>query len=357
MSEGGEKTENATPKKIRDARKKGQVWHSKELVSTAVMIGVYIYFFFSWGTMVEDAKELMLIPLEYFALPFHEIAVDASNRVLNKALRIGIPFSLMAVTVAILANYLHIGPVFSANSLKPDIKKINPISGFKKIFSVKNLVEFLKSVAKVLLLASICGYVIRQHLAELLLIPMCRVKCIPTIMGELMFDLSIYSLFGFMIIAFLDVFFQKAQHLKELKMTKDEVKREYKDSEGSPEIKSARRSFHREILEGGVETKVKKSSVVITNPTHYAIGLYYEYGETPLPYVTCKGEGLLAQRIKELAYKHDVPVVENVDLAKQLMADAKTRNYIPPELIDPVAAVLRWLRQTGQLKHSVEAEK
>lgn len=344
MSAEGEKTENATPKKIRDARKKGQVWHSKELVSTAIMLGVYIYFFFSWSSIVDSAKELIIIPVEFITSPFDNSVADASKAILQKCIDLSLPFLVMAVTVGIMANYLHVGPVFSAESLKPDIKKIDPISGFKKIFSIKNFVEFLKSVAKVTLLSAILFYVIRKNLADILLIPMCRVDCIGPVMGQLMFDMALYSLFGFMVIAFLDTFFQKYQHLKELKMTKDEVKREYKDTEGSPEIKSARRSFHREILEGGVENKVKKSSVVITNPTHIAVGLYYEQGVTKLPQVTCKGKDYLALRIKDIAYQNDIPVVENVELARTLFEEVKENHYIPRKLIEPVAAVLRWLR-------------
>ena len=113
---------------------------------------------------------------------------------------------------------------------------------------------------------------------------------------------------------------------RELKMTKDEVKREYKDTEGSPEIKSSRRSFHREILEGGVEKKTKKSSVVITNPTHFAVGLYYEEGETELPYVTVKGKNYTAQLIKQYAYRGEVPVIENVELARALFDEIEVNN-------------------------------
>lgn len=346
MSAEGEKTENATPKKIRDARKKGQVWHSKELVSTAIMLGVYIYFFFSWGSIVDSAKELFLIPVEYITAPFDNAVADASRAIAQKCIDLSLPFLVMAVTVGILANYLHVGPVFSADSLKPDIKKLDPISGLKKIFSIKNFVEFLKSVAKVLLLSTILAFVIHKNLGDILLIPQTRVRSIAPIMGQLMFDMALYSLFGFMIIAFLDTFFQKYQHLKELKMTKDEVKREYKDTEGSPEIKSARRSFHREILEGGVENKVKKSSVVITNPTHFAVALYYEQGVTKLPRVSCKGKDYLALRIKDIAYQYDVPVIENVELARTLFDEVKENQYIPRKLIEPVAAVLRWLRTT-----------
>ncbi|MEJ2682067.1 MAG: EscU/YscU/HrcU family type III secretion system export apparatus switch protein, partial [Gammaproteobacteria bacterium] len=293
---------------------------------------------------------LFMIPVEFINAPFNDVFVEAAKAIFEKMLDLSLPFLVMAVTVSVLSNYLHVGPVFSPEPLVPNIKKIDPFSGFKKIFSIKNVVEFIKSIVKVLLLSSILFFVIKKNLGDIMLIPMCRVECIAAVMGDLMFDMALFSLFGFMIMALLDTFFQRYQHLKELKMTKDEVKREYKDTEGSPEIRSARRSFHREILEGGVENKVKRSSVVITNPTHIAVGLYYEQGETKLPQVTCKGKDFLALRMKDIAYQNDIPVVENVELARTLFEEVKENHYIPRKLIEPVAAVLRWLHNSSEKK-------
>ncbi len=349
MSQGqGEKTEEATPKKLEDARKKGQVWQSKEIVSAATMLGAYIYFFVAWDTVLADLLELMVIPEKYLAFPFRDALARTSQAVWDKMIDLSLPFVLMAAGVAILAQFLHVGPVFSFEPVKPDIKKIDPIAGFKKIFSIKNLVEFLKSVVKVTLLGVILVYVIYKNIQDIILLPKCKEYCITAFIGELMFELAMFSMLAFLIVAFADAFFQKYNHLKEMKMTKDEVKREHKDSEGSPEIRQSRRSFHREILEGGVEEKVKDSSVVITNPSHVAVGLYYKHGESQLPKVTVKGKDFLAMRIKDIAYQLGIPVVENVELARTLFEEVKVDHFIPRKLIEPVAAVLRWLRSQQQ---------
>lgn len=342
--EGGEKTEQPTQKKRDDAREKGQVWHSKEIVSTAVMLGAYLYFFFGWDTLLKDARDLFLIPVEFINQPFREALPRVVELMWEKTISVFGPFLGMAAGIAIFANYMHVGPVFAVEPIKPDLKKISPLAGFKKIFGMKNLIEFLKSVAKVALLAFILMYVIRINVRDTVLMPTCGIECIPAFLGEIMFDLALYSLLGFMIITAVDIVFQIFQHTKELKMTKDEVKREHKNMEGSPEIKRERKNFHREILEGGVEQKVKKSSVVITNPKHLAVGLCYKKEEAKLPYVTIKGKDGLALRIKDLAYRNNIPVIENVELAHSLYDEVDTNRYIPAKLIEPVAAVLRWLR-------------
>ncbi len=340
----GEKTEQPTPKKLRDAREKGQVANSKEVVSAFVVITVTLYFIFGFDYVFDAAKAILIAPTMFYTQPFDQALVNTANLLWDKFVSMAIPIVAAAAIAGIAGNYIQIGAIFSFEPLTPKFEKIDPFKGFKRIFSMKNFIEFIKSCLKVLVLAVTCFYVIRINLNDMLKIPVCEEHCIPAIIGHMMFQLVGLSMLAFLAIAFADIFFQAFNHKKELKMTKDEVKREYKDTEGNPEIKGRRRQIHREILEGeGMNAAVKKSSVVITNPIHLAIGLRYISAEKKLPSVTIKGEANLAQQIKELAEEENIPIMENVELAHTLYAGVEEWHTIPRYMMEPVAEVIRWV--------------
>lgn len=339
-----EKTEQPTPKRLRESREKGQVAHSKEAVSAAMIIAVFGYFWATWDGYVAGLKELVLLPVDLYGLPFADAAKRLFDLLLVKCAQLVLPVLGLAVAVAILANFAQVGVLLAFESIKPDLKKINPAQGIKKIFSVKNVVEALKSILKIGFLSILLYRVIKDGLGDLLRIPYHDLASLSGLLAALMKQTALYSAMAFIAIAAADYAFQRFQHLKELKMSKDEVKREYKEMEGDPHIKSKRKQLHHQLVMGGIEQQVKKATVVVTNPTHVAVALYYEPGKTPLPVIKAKGENLIARRIKEIAQREGIPIMENVPLARGLLAQGEVDQYIPSELIGAVAEVLRWVQ-------------
>ena len=338
----GEKTEEPTPKKLRDARKKGQVAKSKEVSGTFGLIAVIAVIWAMSDTYLETIKEMVILPSTVYTEPFNYAFKVVTEGILEKSIILILPMVLVSVFAAIFGNVMQFGFLISGESIKPDIKKISPLGGLKKIFAIKNLVEFFKSVIKIVFLSFVVYYVIRDSIGDMMNMPYCGSSCILPVAGILMKKLLIYALIAFVIIAILDFMFEKQQFTKQQRMSKDEVKREYKEMEGSPEIKGKRKEIHQEILNEAENTK--KSDVVIKNPTHLAIGLHYSEDETPLPIVTVKGRGGRARFIIKIAEKEKIPILENVPLAHALF-NTDVASYIPSELIEPVAEVFRWVEE------------
>lgn len=338
-----DKTEPPTPKRLRDARKKGQVAKSKEVVSAAIIVSLLFYLTGAADYYLEQFRDLFNFPYWVEQATFAE----AYDEMVTKAFRLGLAMIAapigIAVTMAVASSFAQVGALFAAESIKPDLKKLNPGKALKNIFSKKNLVELLKSLVKIGVLGAAVTYVIWQGLPNLMRVPACGLDCLLPTFGALFGELIYYVALAFVLVAIADYAFQKMDYIKGLKMSKDEVKREYKESEGSPEIKSRRRSLFQEIVNSQETSNVKRSSVVIANPIHLAVGLQYESGKTPLPVVTLKEQGLNARRVVAIAEQENIPVMINVPLAHSLMSDADVNQYIPDDLIRPVAEVLRLL--------------
>ncbi|WP_281645576.1 type III secretion system export apparatus subunit SctU [Parendozoicomonas sp. Alg238-R29] len=342
----GEKTEAPTPKKLRDARKKGQVAKSKEISSTAGIIAVVVIIWALSDWYVQMFQELLLYPAQFYEMEFRVALKSVALGLLSKAILMIAPLVIASAFAAVAGNVVQFGMLLAFEPIKPDIKKINPIQGAKKIFSIKNVVELVKSIIKILFLSLVIYYVIRGSLNELMNLPFCGTNCILPVLGSLMKKLMLFAIIAFMVIALFDFMFEKYQFTKEQKMTKDEVKREYKEMEGNPEIKGKRKELHRELLNS--EDNVAQSDVVIKNPTHIAVGLHYNKAKTPLPMVTCLGKRNQAQFIIKVAERNNIPVMENVPLAHALFSQTEVFDYIPSELITPVAEVFRWVQQMKQ---------
>lgn len=345
MAESGDKTEEPTAKRLRDARERGQVAKSKEVVSAAGIITVMLLLWVGGDYFMGHFSELLAWPVWLESLPFEAGFNDMVKEVLMLGLLLTLPVVGVAALAGLLSNFFQVGVLFAPEAIKPDLKKLDPMAALKNIFSKKNAVEFLKSVAKILFMTYLVGHLLIVHLPTLLAIPYCGLHCIYPVLGEVLWDLVLYVSLAFTLVAAIDYVFQKYEYIKELKMTKDEVKREFKDSEGNPEIKGKRRQLFQEILNSQQTSNVKRSSMVISNPTHLAIGLYYQEEKTPLPIVTLKEEGLNALRVIAIAEREGIPVMRNVPLAHALQDQARVDNYIPSGLITPVAEVLRLVQE------------
>lgn len=342
----GEKSEDPTPKKMRDARDKGQVANSKEVTSALIVGLLAIILFFGFDEIMDRLIKLMLAPANFYAMPFEKAAASMSVLAFEEYLNLSLPIVCLLAIAGIMGNYLQIGSLFSFDPVVPKFEKIDPVAGFKRIFCMKNFMEFIKSILKVVVIGIVCVFVVRDNLDDLLKIPVCQAECIPRVLGHLMFQLVGIVIVTFIIIAAADVAFQQHSHKKDLKMTKDEVKREHKDTDGNPEIKGRRRQIHKEILEGEGTTKaVKNSTVVVANPVDVAIAIHYEGGGTITPFVKAKGVAEKAKRIKALAREHGIPIMENVDLAQTLYTGSVELGFIQPDMFQPMIQVVIWLEE------------
>ncbi|WP_099431051.1 type III secretion system export apparatus subunit SctU [Pseudomonas mosselii] len=339
-----EKTEQPTRAKLRDARRNGQVARSKELVSTVLILSLVALPMGFPDYFLGHLGELMLLPAPLLHLPFHQALEVMLGQLLQELLWLTLPFLLTTVLAGIAGNLLQTGFVFSGQSLAPDLKKVSLLEGVKRIFSIRNLLDFFKSSLKVMLLGALVLGLLSDHLRTLLRVSSCGIECILPLLGSLIGKLIGVCTVGFLAISAVDYGLERWQHHKQLRMSKEEVKREHKEMEGAPELKRERRKRHREMQNGTLRADVRRSSVIIANPTHIAIGLRYKPGETPLPLVTLKYTNQQALLVRRLAEEEGIPVLERIPLARALFADSRVEQYIPGELIQPVAEVIRWLR-------------
>lgn len=344
----GEKTEQPTHKKLDDARKKGQVPKSKEVVSASLITGIFVILWVMADSFVEDFSSMMLAPSNHLHNEFLVTLSAVSNDIFMTSVQIIAPFLLIVFIFGIGGNFIQIGALFTVEPIIPKLEKLDPMKALKNIFSLKNLVELVKSIVKIAVLSILITWVVLGGIDDLLKAPSCGVTCLLAVFGSLMKKIIIVTIISFVIIAVFDLFFQRWQFNKDQMMTKDEVKREYKEMEGSPEIKSKRKQFHREIMNdssGPKPQQAQESSVLVTNPTHIAVGLFYDKERAPIPYVNIKGKGVFAEEMMRIARENDVPIIQNIDLARALFKDVEMNQVIPAKYFKPIAEIVAWLNQ------------
>jgi flagellar biosynthetic protein FlhB len=328
----GEKTEEATPRQKRRARERGDVPKSQDLVAAFILLFSLFYFYIFGKKFLEDLS-LTIISL-------YKMAGDSLNdnffhlmilRVFVLFFKVVGPFLLVVLVAGILGNISQVGFLFVLDPLKPNLNKLNPISGLKRIFSFNSVNELWKSILKLTILFYIPYQVVKKNLPVFPKFLQASFGwSISTFFG-IAFEIALKIILVFLIIAIIDYFMQRRQWNKKLKMSKYEVKKEYKETEGDPQVKQEMRKRAMKMLMNQMMKAVPEADVVITNPTHIAVALKYKIGEWPSPKVLAKGEGPIAQRIKELAKKNDVPIVENKPLARQLYALVPIGGFLPTE--------------------------
>ena len=339
----GEKTEQPTPKKLQDARKKGQVAISKDVVSTTQLIALFLILLLNWRWYFDSLQEMIILPSRYIEVPFDQALTSVSYGLFWIGVKLCLPVLAVSLATTIFSHLAQVGPLLVTEPVKPDLKKIDPIQKAKQIFSLKNLFEFAKSSLKVTFLSVLIVLMIRNSIGALVNVSAGGLDAVVAALIALMWQLGLYTGFAYVVVAVADFAFQKYNHAKGLRMSKDEIKREYKELEGDPTIKAKRRQLHQELIQGDVEQRVKKSSVLVTNPTHLAVALFYERGATKLPIVMAKAEGDLAGYYRKIAEREGIPIMRNVMLARALYATVDIEQFIPRELLEPVAEVLRWV--------------
>ena len=338
-----DKTEQPTPKRLRESREKGDICKSPDIASALTVLALSVYLMAMGSSILETLLSMTGSIMEVAAKPYSEALPQSLGAISSAFLSLIAPVVGMVMGVALLANLAQVGVLFAFKAAMPKMDNLSPSKWFSKIFSLKNLVEFLKNIIKVVVLSVTVWIVMQDHLPSLFAIQNGSIWNLWEILGLAAKDLLLMASGVFCIIAAADYLFQKWQYNKNHMMTKDEVKREYKEMEGDPHIKSKRKQLHQELLSQNTLGNVRKAKVLVTNPTHYAVALDYEQGRTPLPVILAKGEGLLAQRMIEVAKQEGIPIMQNVPLAHNLFENGTENSYIPKDLIGPVAEVLRWV--------------
>ncbi|WP_297056954.1 flagellar biosynthesis protein FlhB [Thermosulfurimonas sp.] len=339
-----ERTEEPTPRRREEARKRGQVARSRELASVAVLGSSVLAFALSGTFMyyqIRTALEFFLGNL-FRPFDFPEGMLAIRKAFYFSALGVA-PFFLLLTIAAFLAHFVQTGGVAAWEVLSPKAERINPVEGFKRLFSIPALVELVKSVAKIVIISTVAYLVIRHRLGDLLAL---TGEDLHTLAVELYFlsrDLVLKLLIALVVLAILDFFFQRWDLERKLRMTREELKEELKQTEGDPLVRSRIRQLQREMARRRMMAEVPRADVVITNPEHLAVALRYQLGEMPAPQVVAKGRGYLAEKIKELAREAGVPVVEDPPLARLLYQRVEVGDYIPEDLYQAVAEVLAFV--------------
>ncbi len=339
-----DKTEPATAKKKQEARKKGQVAKSKELGSIAILSAGVIYLFFCGKDITlglgNNIQQTFLIIPQFKSSDYNLMIL--LTQAAKTYLRMILPIMLTLSIIAILSNVLQTGFIWSVETLTPKMSKINPIAGVKKMFSMRSLVELAKSIAKILIVGWAAFSVLKDNISHLIpLVYQGKVQII-SMLADTSLQVVTRCCYVIALLAILDFLYQKWDFEKNLKMTKQEVKDEFKQTEGDPMIKSRIRSIQREMARKRMMQEVPKADVVITNPTHLAIALRYDLENMTSPMIVAKGANKVAFRIKTLATENNIPVVENRTLAQNLYK-LDIGKEIPPHFYQAVAEILAYV--------------
>jgi len=342
-----EKTERATPKKRKDAREKGQVFKSYEFSSTLTLLVLFVVLRLLFPHMIAQFKNVYFRFLDVKP-PFDEIYSMGGIQMLGMdvlvfLILIAAPISAVALVLGLAINYWQVGFLLTGETLTPKLSRLNPIEGFKRMFSLRTLTELLKSGLKVIIVAVIAYQEYMDVARDLPMLLDLNVAQGAAFIGESLFNLSIRIGIGLLVLAILDYVYQWWEYEKSLRMSKQEIKDEFKQMEGDPQIRSKVKEKQRQLGLRRMMQQVPSADVVVTNPTHYAVALKYEPALGDAPVVVAKGLDLIALRIKEIATKSKVAVVENPPLAQVLYSSTEIGQSIPADLFQAVAEVLAYV--------------
>lgn len=353
----GEKSEKATPKKMRDARKKGQVAKSVDfpasftfIVSISTVLGMSGYIFkLIFGFLQEmlssvaNANQISINPFLYCSKAIYVI------------FHASVPIMGLVAMVGVVVNFLIIGPVFSMEAMKPDIKRLNPISNLKNMFKIKTVIELLKSVFKITGAVVIIYFTIKNALPEIIgtinMPPIGAALVFASFLKKVVLRVGIF----FMIIGVFDLAFQRKNFNKQMMMEKFEIKQEHKDSEGDPQMKGKRRQLSQEIAYQDGPSAARGAKAVISNPEHIAVAIGYTEEDDPAPKILTMGLNTVAKNIIDIAVNCDIPVMRNVDLAQDLYYKANIGDYVPEETYEAISEILKWVEQLKEEEQEKEA--
>ncbi|MBP6056902.1 MAG: flagellar type III secretion system protein FlhB [Nitrosomonas sp.] len=342
-----ERTEPATPKRIEKAREEGQVARSQELTTFALLMVAAAGMVFLGADLMDKLLRIMKVGMQLerelafqpdlMLIRFYELALEGLIAIA--------PLLLLLIIVAFFAPMLLSGWMISAKALMPKFDRINPIKGFGRIFSMRSLVELVKAIAKTIVIGGVAVLIIWHNKEEVMALLTVPVDSGISQTGEYLAMSFLLTVGAMALIAVIDVPFQLWEHAKQLRMTKEEIRKEHKEDEGDPFVKARIRGLQREAARRRMMAEIPNADVIVTNPTHYAVALKYKSETMRAPTVVAKGVHLLAARIREMAEEHRVPILEAPPLARALYYHAELESEIPEKLYTAVAEVLAYVFQ------------
>ena len=341
-NDSGDKTEKPTPKKLQDARKKGDIAKSKDITSTAGMLVILMLAAVALPILGEQMAALVRASFEVMHEPF-ELAAPRLGR--QAGMTLLLVAGLVVVPVALvgaLVEFIQAGPVMSTEKLKPKMENMNPAKGLKRMFSMDNLVELVKSILKTAVVGTIAWLVMRKVLPELPLLVSGRPENVGAALWQTTWLLLAWAGGSFVLVSAMDLAWQRFSYMKKMRMSMRDIRQEMKDAEGDPHLKGQRKQLQQEWAQQGANHAAADAHVLVVNPTHVAIAIAYDRETCPVPTVTAKGEDDDALAMRQAAQEAGVPVLRNIELARGLLADAETGEIVPAELFDIIATVVLW---------------
>lgn len=339
-----EKTEPATPKKREDARKKGQIANSREVPSVLVLLSSLTVFYFAGGWMLNQIAGIMKTVFDQFS--YSEMSVQNVHALFwflfQKVVTILAPLISVVAVAGIVGNVAQFGLLFSGEPLTPKFGKLNPLKGLKRLFSLRAGVELGKAILKVIIIGGVTYVMIRGEADKIPALVSLSVSSLLDFMGHVALKLGFFTCLVLVLLAVIDLVFQRWQHERDLRMSKQEVKDEFRQREGDPMVRARIRAVQREMAMKRMMDAVPDATVVITNPTHLAVALKFDRS-MQAPMVVAKGAGHLAERIKSIATENDVPIIEQKPLARTLFKTVEIEQYIPGDLYHAVAEILAYV--------------
>lgn len=348
-----EKTEKATPQKRREARKKGQVAKSMEVSSALTLLLCFAYLMIAGPSFIEGCMNIFKQSFSEYLL--WELSIDSTKLIFNQLLwetvKLVGPLFGVAMIAGLVANYMQVGFMINTEALQMKLEKINPINGFKNLFSLRSVVELIKSILKMLITGGIAFWVVYRQMGELFKIGEKSIWDAARFIGALAIQIGMVVALCLIVLAAADYMYQKFDHEKKLRMSKQDIKDEYKKMEGDPFIKGQRRAKQRQMAMNRMIQEVPNADVVITNPTHFAVAIRYDFETMAAPEVIAKGQDYVALKIKEIAKSNKIMTVENRPLARSLFASCEIGDTIPEELFNAVGEILAYVYfQEGRYK-------
>ncbi|WP_311406619.1 flagellar biosynthesis protein FlhB [Liquorilactobacillus uvarum] len=341
MGDKDGKTERPTAKRLKDARKRGEVPKSQELNAALALLVFAVIMVPSWEFVLNHFMPYMVQMIQQvgrFKVEYRDLSKVGIQAVLMIFLLCA-PFMVLSMAIGYLANLFQVGLLFTSKPIKPDFKKINPLNGFKQMFGLRAIFNMSKTLAKFGIIAYLCYQKFIQTIPILINLSSVGTGKILLFVLDFAKDLSLKIALVLLVLSLADYMYQRYTHIKSLRMTKQEIKEEFKQMEGDPKVKSQRKAKYQEMVRNAV-ANVKKATVLITNPTHFALAIRYDPEKDEVPILLAKGADKLAQRMKTEARKEHIPMIENRPLAHALYKKVEPGQFVPVDMYESVAEII-----------------
>jgi type III secretion protein U len=351
----GDRTEEPTPRRLADARKRGEVSKSREVGATAGLIAALAIGTLMLGWAGDQLAALLELAIASIGQPFENAAPALARASAWALLSIVLAFAVPVALIALLADFLQIGPVFSTEPLTPKLERLDLMAGLRRMFGADNVVELVKSLLKTALIGLIAWLVMREIFAKSTALVHGAAPALGEALRASTVQLLGWTVAIFSVITMVDVLYQRYAFRKRMRMTRSEVKREHREDEGDPMLKQKRRQLHQEWSERNAISAAQSANVLVMNPTHVAIALDYDPESAPVPVVSGKGEDDLAMEMRDSARMAGVPVLRDIALARALLERADVGDVVPDDLFDAVAQAIVWARGVRQKEAAEQA--